>query len=935
MGNFLASLFAPASPARPETRLRMDGMPDGFLLNDSIWYGDEGSETVCVARGVRVEPDDLGALDGAALEHQESRQREVLATLGPGHAVQARYRVTRGVDAPLDAYAADTDKIVDRRRYRWGIWNRTDRVDHYRRAANEGLLRDETLTLFFTRAVRARPPFALSEAGMAAHYDALSRREAASFRDVQLNALSSQFPDCRVLPMGDAEHFLHYYEFLNPGAGCLKAPEALRMGLFDGSLSIQQNCLGGAHHAVLVMRRLPAQVGPGTILKLLAGLEFTNYEVVLNVYPQDADRVIKALNRQAAQLAGEAETNHKERQSLLTQLGMLKARIHALESGESSPLNLFLAVRLWDPNHETLCSRAEMVRHGFATMGGATCHLATNPATAMQLWFQTWPGWTCSPYRGFDLPADDAAVADLLPWTTGFRGRLEGAEALYESPRGSLVGVSTQVGGVPQPFLIFGQIGVGKSLLLTDLLAQTGHLYDFLLIVEENLSHGTTVQALGAEPMVISPHGNTTLNYLDPGQAPWGTDRQGQAVGILAQMAGETGRNADPSRAARVRGCLSAHLEAFYNDAWKEWARLHFEEARAVARRACALERYRQTAMDPDDAPSFTDAWAEARDLEAAGNAGAFQAILEALSDEDVARFKGTPAGAALVRDLGLSLLSPEEVPTHSSLVEMLTLQPLGENPAAVELAVDLGERLRAWGRKGPYGRLFDGPTTHRLDGNVLHFELGRIEKTQEELRAVIHRIILAVARREVTRRPRAVRKLLLFEEAKRMLESLDGAQAASEGAQTMSEFYGQMRKFFVSVGAVFQQYAPLGDAPKSVRSTLMDNAKLILIGAQPSPDAADELCRALELPPTARAAILRFSSPEHQTADQKFSSFLMVAPDRGRRLVGTLRLVASREVVYCGKSDGKVFDERSKRLAAYDDVVQGIIEEARKAGEV
>ena len=128
MGNFLASLFAPASPARPETRLRTYGMPDGFLLNDSIWYGDEGSETVCVARGVRVEPDDLGALDAAALEHQESRQREVLATLGPGHAIQARYRVTPDVGARLDTYAQDTAKIADRYRYRWGIWNRTDRV---------------------------------------------------------------------------------------------------------------------------------------------------------------------------------------------------------------------------------------------------------------------------------------------------------------------------------------------------------------------------------------------------------------------------------------------------------------------------------------------------------------------------------------------------------------------------------------------------------------------------------------------------------------------------------------------------------------------------------------------------------------------------------------------------------------------------------------
>jgi hypothetical protein len=460
--------------------------------------------------------------------------------------------------------------------------------------------------------------------------------------------------------------------------------------------------------------------------------------------------------------------------------------------------------------------------------------------------------------------------------------------------------------------------------LLTDLLAQTGHLFKFILIVEENLSHGTTVQALGAEPMVISPHGNVTINHLDPGKAPWDVIRHGQVVGILAQMAGETGANADPSRAARVRGCLSDHLQVFYNDAWNDWARAHFEEARAVARRACALERYRQTAMDPNDGPSFTDAWAEVRDLETAGNADAFQAILEALSDEEVARFKGTPAGAALVRDLGLSLLSPEEAPTHSSLVEMLTLHPLGEEKTEIEMAVDLGKRLRAWGRKGLYGRLFDGPTSHRLDGRVLHFELGRIEKAQEELRAVIHRIILSVARREVTLRPRAHRKLLLLEEAKRMLESY-------EGAESVSEFYGQMRKFFVSVGAVFQQHAPLADAPKAVRSTIMDNAKLIFIGAQPSPEAADELCRALELPPTARGAILRFSSPEHQTAEQRFSSFLLVAPAQGRRLVGTMRLVASREVVYCGKSDGKTFDERNRRLKAYPDVVQGILEEARK----
>ncbi len=83
-------------------------------------------------------------------------------------------------------------------------------------------------------------------------------------------------------------------------------------------------------------------------------------------------------------------------------------------------------------------------------MTGATCHYATNAETARQIWFQTWPGWTFGTYRGYDLPTDDQTAAELLPWSATFTGRLEGAEALYDSPKGSLVGFTTQAGRVPQ-----------------------------------------------------------------------------------------------------------------------------------------------------------------------------------------------------------------------------------------------------------------------------------------------------------------------------------------------------------------------------------------------------------------------------------------------------------------------------------------------------
>ena len=72
---------------------------------------------------------------------------------------------------------------------------------------------------------------------------------------------------------------------------------------------------------------------------------------------------------------------------------------------------------------------------------------------------------------------------------------------------------------------------------------------------------------------------------------------------------------------------------------------------------------------------------------------------------------------------------------------------------------------------------------------------------------------------------------------------------------------------------------------------------------------------------------------PEHQQGPVKHSSFLMYAPEPQRPLVGTVRNIASKEVVYCGKSDDEVFDDRAKQLAKYDDVVAGIVAEARRNG--
>ena len=133
-------------------------------------------------------------------------------------------------------------------------------------------------------------------------------------------------------------------------------------------------------------------------------------------------------------------------------------------------------------------------------------------------------------------------------------------------------------------------------------------------------------------------------------------------------------------------------------------------------------------------------------------------------------------------------------------------------------------------------------------------------------------------------------------------------------GAKALKEFYAQMRKYGAVVCTVFQQSAALQSADQTLRAAVFDNTKLFVVSAQPSPRAADEIGDALEISESAKEAVKRYPLPEHQTG-QKFSSFLMVAPDPRRKLVGTFRNIAAPEVVYAGASDNEVWDERQKAL--------------------
>src|SRR5262249_26096415 len=155
-------------------------------------------------------------------------------------------------------------------------------------------------------------------------------------------------------------------------------------------------------------------------------------------------------------------------------------------------------------------------------------------------------------------------------------------------------------------------------------------------------SHGTTVQTAGAHPIVITPGGTTTINYLDTCGLPLTSEHVGTAVALCLQMLRENvGDNIDQARISALQAVLTAHINLLYDSAWEEWSRLHAEDANRIAVRAYWIEQHRATM--PGTENSFLDAWSDLRNIEAPD-----------LDEHEVAKFATHHLTRRIVRDLGL-----------------------------------------------------------------------------------------------------------------------------------------------------------------------------------------------------------------------------------------------------------------------------------------
>ncbi|MCX6946133.1 MAG: hypothetical protein NT173_15440 [Opitutales bacterium] len=529
-------------------------------------------------------------------------------------------------------------------------------------------------------------------------------------------------------------------------------------------------------------------------------------------------------------------------------------------------------VRVWAPTREALREKIAAVQAAVNAMDGAQCFECALPTTAKKLFFASWPGWTHSSYHHRELYAEDTYLADVLPFSATFTGALDNAEALYDGSHGNLVGVSSQAGGSPQHAVLLGMTGAGKSAFIEDLLFQTADHFTHSLLIEEGLSYKRFTEAMGETPIVIHPDSALTLNYLDTQRLPLTQLHLATAVALLARMVGA------PETAEQLalrQAQLTQYLHQLYRDTFTDWARRQPAEAEEVRRLACAVHGWREK-MGTGATP--LEAFVDLRDRRLAREDEAL-AFVATLPEERITRFAQDPATERLVIQAACAFYTPEDFPTHGALVELLAYARLPEhNRDEIDRLATL---LRAWTAEGQYGKLFDGVTNVSMQRRIAHFELGFIPEQATELKTAAGLLISGLGRQHILALPRAQRKLILFEELARFLDTPGGEQIVAES-------YAQLRKHNCWAVSVIQQYARFKGS--RIRAAVIGNAKQFFLMRQNDRGDLTDLASDLPLPESALDAIQRYPLPEQLPADQRHSPLCYFTPTAQPPQCGTLR---------------------------------------------
>jgi hypothetical protein len=904
--------------------------PDGWFEGDLLWYDTALTPATILARGAQLELPDLKTADEGTHEAYYEALGSFLCQLADDEAIQFQWRIDSDYHAELETYRQETRRLGATG---WCEASREERYRRYKERQSAGKLRRERLDVYLARRCSSVPKEGFKTAAQVGIYLA---QTAKNFGD-RFHQWTGRMPAARLTVFDDREHFRAWRSFCQPG---LRMLGEQRYAGFDPGGTLLENCwpgggittrdpegnvffrMDGHYHTLLVLRRWPMETHFGIIWALTGSLA-GNACYTLNCYPLQTTREVLRTEEEMRRLKGSRGSEGKE--SLDDVLARKKARISALQGGFARPFSVLPVVRVWDTTLQGLLTRVQALKEAINTMGGAQCYQVDDETQAKCLFYETLPGWTGGRYRDWDLFAlagRDASVCflqDLVPLSSSYTGHLEEAEAIYDGGHGNLAGLRTFAGQTPQHAVMIGTTRVGKSSQVIDYLSQSDCFFAFRGIIEEGLSYGTLVRLLGGESIILHPDSGLVINYLDTQGLPLTRMHVAAAAGLLLVM---TGKSRDPESNQQRKAMLSEYLEQLFTDTWNDQRNRDPGREHAAARWALLAARTLAAGQGTASQGSLLEVLADLRERERAPD-GWVAENLSRIDEGAVVAAARRPETAQLVRDVGFSFLQPEEFPTHTSLVETLRYNRLSHH--ARDQVDRLASLLSPWQRGGPHGRLFDGCSNRRLEGRLVHFELGLLPSANQEMKEAAVFLLANRLRQRIVTLPRALRKQFVFEEPSRYLQ-VGGME------ELLAEFYAQMGKFGCHILPVTQQYGQLSGS--SLRPVIFGNSKQFFLFKQNDRRDLQDVGDAIGLPPSARAAITGFTAPEYQAGKEAFSEMAVFSSEGEGNACGVVRNMATAEMLYVSESSGALYDSRTKALEAYQDPVEGVFSECSRHRE-
>jgi type IV secretion system protein TrbE len=899
--------------------------PRGWFEGDLLWWGGGLGPGACLSRGAEVEIPDLRSADNRTILDLRSQNLQLLAALGSGHMLQVHWAVEDDYEGALCAYAASKQGAGG-----WGARACAVRRAYYGRRLEEGTLRRERVHAYLGRACTHLGPGADSSLSACEAYLA----QAGAELQAHLRALANVHGLARWSLLDQAGHALHARRFLNPSVARTFAESGSAAAGVDPTRSVRANCMGsdveafplgaragggcrlvfdGQYHALFVMRELPRGTRPGMILSVLDAVDRCA-AVTVAVRPVPVGPEIERLRREIDQLS--AFLRDRRAAGVENDIRLRRERIDSLMASSTLPFALLAVVRVWGPTEEAIAARALAMRTALQGLDGASFMQVANAAQARSLFYETLPGHFGTDCRGWDIYVENHNLADLLPFSSTFTGQLDGAQALYDSPGGGLVGLRLVTpGGTPQHTVAVGVNGSGKTAFLIDLLSQADAHVSYRFFQEEGLGLATLAGLCGMDSIVLRESGDVTLNPFDPLGLPLTAGSLARVVRTCMRLVGVS---RDEDRNRRREGLIGEYAAACAADAVEDWRARNEDAWMACARRAVAA---RALTAPGDD---FLDGCLALRELERTDPERARER-LASVTQEQVSRLLVDPATAPLADAVAYGALGPGACPRFEGLVSLMRHGRLPHHRGAAAgdeldfLSSELAKGLR---HGGVVGAFLDGVTNVDLGGRGVHLDTSRLP--EGTLKDLAGGVVFEHVRHHILTLPRAQSKVMLLDELRRIL-LIPGAR------EFVKELLAQMRKYrCVFIGA-FQEPSQIDDIDPALTDLLLGQCKQFFLMRQSNADQVARLGRSIGLPAAAQRAILRHPLVEHQASGVRASYFTYFSAQGRAPLCGTVRVEVDPAMLYVAESSGSVFDTRQRALAAYPSLLDGVLAESSR----